>query len=1153
MPEFTHLHNHSEYSLLDGLTTPEEMAQIASTNGQIASAITDHGTMGGFIRFQKACKDQNVKPIFGVEAYFVDDVATDDEDNKAERFHLILLAKNDKGLENLFRLNNVAWTEQFYYKPRIDFSNLEQFGEGLICLSGCMGSALSKAILAGDEKRSELLLNRFQRIFKDDYYLEVQPHNPPELNAKLIDYGDSYDIPIVGTLDCHFPTANDWGVEEVLLAVGQSSSMNAAQKRHAKDNYDKACNVHNLIDKMDLLYPDRRLSFKDLPLYMMDANEALRHFEDAGITRTDILENTMEIADKCNTEIKMNNMFLPSYTKNIKINMTSNEYLRDISFFLLEQKGLSSDPVYIDRLNEELEVIAGKNFSDYFLVLWDLISWADSDGIARGPARGSAGGSLLSYVLGITNIDPVKHGLLFFRFINPERNDFPDIDLDFEDRRRDEAKEYLRNRWGPENVAGISAYGTFQPKGSIKAIASAFAVPYTEANAISPLFETFEEYKTKDKLAKFRNKNPDIIKVAERLVGRYKNASAHAAGVVVSNVPLNTIVPIEVREEAGTKRKINVIAYDKDETGEFGLIKFDALGVRAITVIKDCINAIKERKGIDVSKDSIDIDNPDSRVFAEFTAGNVVGIFQAEGAGYASLITEMGISNFNDLAVSNALVRPGSYVTQGKKYLARRDGTERTIYDHKILENILGETYNTFIFEEQVMKIAVELAGFSWAKADRLRKIISKKKDAAEFDKYQKEFVDGASTHISEHKARSLWADIEKASLYMFNKSHATAYSLVSYQTMWLKVNYPTEFIWATLSNETEGEKVTTYLFEAQRLGIEILGPDVNSSEYSFSLDGDALRFGLSNIAGCGANTVNEILLKRPFQDYDHFVNSVQKSKVKVNNLEALQKVGALDSVGYDSPYESRRYFGPLLNYPVTMNDKSPFDSIIMPCADAQDNKEDINLYIVRGVVKSTKRTSRYFRAEIEDATGVVSSFADSDAVINKRDYVIAIVGDQTIHHVADFNDIETGKTDSKFSRFLQRQMAGDSLDEFDFLYDKGVKRSIVPNGKTPLLAYLINTVNFKTRNDKDMCSSYFYIPDHGWLKTTIFGSSVVSHRSELNSVFEWKMLKITSGKNGQYSLVNVISAEKWCKMNLIDVEQERGKYGKKFDASISL
>ncbi len=1143
MPQFTHLHNHSEYSLLDGMTTPEEMAQLASTNGQIASAITDHGTMGGFIRFQKACKAQDVKPIFGVEAYFVDDVSMDDQDKKAERFHLILLAKNDKGLENLFRINNVAWTEQFYYKPRIDFANLEEYGEGLICLSGCMGSALSQAILKGDEERSEALLAKFRGIFKDDYYLEVQPHNPPELNAKLIDYGDSYNIPIVGTLDCHFPTQKDQGVEEVLLAIGQSSSMNAAQKRHAKDNYDHACGVHDLIEKMDILYPDRRLSFKDLPLYMMSADEALEHFNKAGITRIDILENTMEIAEKCNTEIKMNNMFLPSYTKDIKIDMSSNDYLRDISFFMLQQKGFGDDQVYIDRLEEELGVIAGKNFSDYFLVLWDLISWADSDGIARGPARGSAGGSLLSFVLGITSIDPVKHGLLFFRFINPERNDFPDIDLDFEDRRRDEAKEYLRNRWGSENVAGISAYGTFQPKGSIKSVASAFAVPYTEANAISPMFETFDEYKSKDSLAKFRKKNPDIIKVAERLGGRYKNASAHAAGVVVSNVPLNTIVPIEVREEAGTKRKINVVAYDKDETGEFGLIKFDALGVRAITVIKDCINAIKERTGRDVSKESIDIDNPDPKVFSEFTAGNVVGIFQAEGAGYASLISEMGISGFNDLAVSNALVRPGSYVTQGKKYLARRDGTERFVYDHPILEGILGETYGTFIFEEQVMKIAVELAGFSWAGADRLRKIISKKKDAAEFDKYKTEFVEGASKNISVSKAKALWADIEKASLYMFNKSHATAYSLVSYQTMWLKVNYPVEFVWATLANETEGEKITTYLFEAQRIGIDILGPDVNKSESSFSLDGDALRFGIANIAGCGASTVGEIIAKRPFQDYDHFVNTVQKSKVRVNNLEALQKVGAFDSIGYESPYESRRYFGPLLNYPVTMNDKSPFDEIIMPCSDAQDNKEDINLYIVRGVVKSTKRTPRYYRAEIEDSTGVVSSFADSNAAINKRDYVIAIVGDQTIHHIEDFNDIETGKSESKFSSFLHKQISGESINDYEFLYDLGIKSGVTPNGKTLALAYHINTVMFKTRTEKDMSSSYFYIPDVGWIKTTMFGDAVLGNQSELKKDFDWKMIKISLGRNGQYSLASIASAEKWCKMNAIDIEEERTKY----------
>jgi len=1140
MAEFVHLHNHSEYSLLDGMSTPEEIASIVSTNGQIASAITDHGTMGGFIRFQKACKQQGVKPIFGVEAYFVDNAFREDEENKEERSHLILLAKNDKGLENLFRLNNVAWTEQHYYKPRIDFSNLEQFGEGLICLSGCMGSALSKAILSGDEERAEFVLERFRGIFADDYYLEVQPHNPPELNSKLIDYGDSYNIPIVGTLDCHFPTEDDWGVEEVLLAIGQNSSMSAGQKRHAKDHYDEACGVHDLIKKMDILYPDRRLSFKDLPLYLMDAKEVLQHFNDVGITRLDILENTMEIAEKCNSEIKMNNMLLPSYTKDVKVDMSSNDYLREVSFMMLSNKRLDKDQVYVDRLNEELGVISGKNFSDYFLILWDLVTWSDDNDIARGPARGSAGGSLLAYVLGITSIDPVKHGLLFFRFINAERSDYPDIDTDFEDRRRDEVKEYLRNRWGHENVAGISAYGSFQPKGSIKAVASAFSVPYVEANAITPLFETFEEYRTKDSLEKFRKKNPDIIRVAERLSGRYKSASAHAAGVIVSSVPLNTIVPIEVRQEAVTKRKINVVAYDKDETGDFGLIKLDILGVRAITVVKDCVAKIKERHGLDVFDLSIDTDNPDKKVFEEFTAGNVVGIFQAEGAGYASLITEIGINSFRDLVVSNALVRPGAYVTQGKKFISRRNGTQSFTYDHPILEGILGDTYGTFIFEEQVMKIAVELAGFSWSQADNLRKIISKKKDPAEFDKYREDFVKGASEHISVAKSKTLWADIEKASSYMFGLSHSTGYALVSYQTMWLKVNYPTEFIWATLTNEDKGEKISTYLFEAQRIGIEILGPDVNKSEPNFSLEGDALMFGLSNIAGCGASTVSEILVKRPFSDYDHFVNTVQKSKVRVNNMEALQKVGALNSIGYDSPYESRRYFGPLLNYHVTMNDKSPFDSIIMPCSDAQDDKGDINLYIVRGVVKDTKRTPKYFRAEIEDSTGVVSSFANSDAVISKRDYVISIVGDQTIHHIENFNEIETGKSDTEFSKFLRKQVDGENMNEYEFLYDIGIKRGVSTNGKTLALAYLINTVKFQTRTGKVMSSSYFHVPDYGWLKTTSFTSGTMTNDAELSKSFEWKMIKLTLGKNKQISLKSVVSVEKWCKMNEIDVENER-------------
>jgi DNA polymerase-3 subunit alpha len=550
-------------------------------------------------------------------------------------------------------------------------------------------------------------------------------------------------------------------------------------------------------------------------------------------------------------------------------------------------------------------------------------------------------------------------------------------------------------------------------------------------------------------------------------------------------------------------------------------------------VVKDCINKIQERHGLDVREQSVDIDNPDERVFAEFSAGNVVGIFQAEGAGYANLIQTMGVKNFNDLVASNALVRPGSYVTQGETYLAVRDGRQKPRYNHKILEDILGETYGTYIFEEQVMKIAVDLAGFSWAQADRLRKIISKKKDQADFDKYRGEFVEGASRYITEHQANKLWSDIEKASLYMFNKSHATAYSLVSYQTMWLKVNYPLEFLWASLTNEIEAEKTSTYLFEARRLGIDILPPDVNKSDLSFTLDDNGLRFGVLNVAGLGVSAAVDIVEKRPYDSYEDFCERTNSRSVKKNIIESLVKVGFFESIGWNSEYEKERYFGPILSYHVNMNDKSIFDEIIAPCSEANNSKESNDMFVVRGVVKASKRTPKYFRIELEDASGVCSSFADKEeAVINKRDYLIALVGDQTIHHYEDYYAVESGESQSAFANFLRSHVSSDSnLTPYDHLQEIGATYDMIADGSTPVIGFILNTVKFKTKSGMDMASLYVWNPKIGNMKIGVFGDILTSSKSQYLEPFQWVLMKAKSGKiKGGKTLSNIVSCEQYAK-----------------------
>jgi DNA polymerase-3 subunit alpha len=980
------------------MSTPEDIARESSSHGQFAAAITDHGTMGGVLKFQHACDKYSVKPIFGVEAYFVPDVNDDSMEKKAERFHLILLAKNNEGLAKLFKAGKKAWTDNFYYKPRIDFPLLSSLVDNdVVALSGCRGSAIAKALENGNESRAAELSEEFIRIFGDDFYFEVQPWNPKEINDGIIDLANSYNKKVVGTADCHYPTKADAGCEEVLLTVSQYPSFNAEARRHATEHghcaHDRSLTV---TEKLNTMYPNRFLRFDDIKPYVSSSDEISEWFTEAGYGDSSLITNTVEVAEKCTSRIKSGGALIPKFIKSID----SDEYLSELAHFAMSGKGLKSEE-YLDRLNEELGIIKQLKFSDYFLIIWDLIKWADAQSIGRGPGRGSVGGSLLAYVLDITEVDPLKYDLLFARFINPERNDYPDIDLDFEDKRRSEVKSYLIERWGSDKVAAISTYGEFKAKSVIKDVSRAFALPYADINTITPLFETLDELKSTTKGRVFCDRYPDIIKVSERLEGRIRNTGIHAAGMVVSSIPLSDVSPLETRKDVGGDGRAMVSAFDMTDAESVGLIKIDILGLKTSAVVSDCLKEVKKRTGKDVKKESLLLN--DEKVYDSFNRGETTGVFQADAGAYRALIGKMGVSNFNDLVVSNALVRPGAMLSQGETFINCKKGIERPKYMHELAEPILKETFGTVIFQEQLMRIAVEIAGFTWSEADILRKIIGKKRDIKEFDKLKEKFL--SNDKMDRATSEKVWKDFEMSSLYMFNKSHSVAYSMLSYQTMWLRINHPLEFMWSMLANESNKEKITGYILEAQRMGIEILPPCVNISEEYFTIDNDCIRFGLSNVASCGDKSIAEIKSKRPFASFDEFSQKCKKGAVNKTVTSNLDKVGAFTALNHMSDYDHKKYYLPILGFPIQHEFDDIFTDVVETCTSF--DIADPDMHIVRGVVKSAKKWPGNMRLELEDETGGLSLFADKECEISSRDYVYALVGDKGLHMHCDAFDHE--------------------------------------------------------------------------------------------------------------------------------------------------
>ena len=1012
MSEFVHLHVHSHYSLMDGLNTPKELLSAAHEVGQTALAITDHGSLASHRDMQIAAKELNMKPILGLEAYisvtdrFDKRAVSKRDDNTSLYNHIILLAKNDLGVKNLQKLSQIAWTEGYYHKPRIDMEVLFEYGEGIIVVSGCMNGLISKAIERGDINKARELVKSFKEKFGEDFYIEVQSHNPKELNASLLSLADEFGVKPVATGDCHFAKKEERDLEELLLIL----STKPAQNKEA--DYTSGRARSSVIDRFDHLYPNRPISFADINVYIQSRSEIEADFVKEGITRTDIFETTVEIANKIEVYDFHENLDLLPVPK-----ANALKSVKKICEDALVEKGLDNEE-YKERLKEELKVIGDKNFASYFLVVGDMVGWAKENGINVGPGRGSAAGSLVCYLMGITEVDPIKFDLLFFRFINPERNDFPDIDTDFMDRRRGEVKEYLRKKF--KHVASISTYQYFKDKGVIRDVARAFLIPLGEVNKALKNVETFEEYESSPSTEEFRDKYPEVTKYASMLRGKIRGNGMHAAGVVVAKDDISKYVPIETRKDPddSVSGRIPVVAYDMEEAADIGLIKLDVLGLKTLSVIDDTLKTIEHIKKKKVDLKSLTLDDP--KVFEMLSNGFTKGVFQAEATPYTNLLMKMGVSTFEDLAASNALVRPGAMNTVGGAYIRRKKGDEIITYAHPIMHEFTERTYGVIIYQEQVMQACVHLGGMTWMEADKVRKIIGKKKDAKEFDVYKDQFIEGASKHITPEDAGKLWHDFEAHAGYSFNRSHAIAYSMLSYYTAWLKCYYPLEFMFAILKNEKDKDARTDYLLEAKRLGIKVLLPHINESELGFSIQGNSIRFGLSNIKYISDNIGSKIIALKPFKSYEDFTEKAKEKSSGINAraIDSLNMIGAAafsDNARKGTENESLyEYLG------IPKFDTGRLSPAIKSQVNPLEEFLEQGCFVLLAMVKSIKKGAGWSRVELVDDTGSVGIFHSENTQIEPGMMYFFLVGDNRIHKYVTIDDV-VEKKDEPFVHWLYK------------------------------------------------------------------------------------------------------------------------------------
>ena len=976
------LHVHTHFSLMDGVATPQEYVNRAVELEMPAIAITDHGTLSGHREMYRLAKEAGIKPILGIEGYMTTDMS--DKRSKADRtdpldqnyHHIVLLAKNQQGLENINKINEIAWTEGFFSKPRFDFKTLEKYKNGIIVTSACLSGWIAKAVELDELATAKKHISWFKKTFGDDYYVEVMPHNPEHINKGLIDLAKSMKVKIVVTPDCHHSDTSQKEIQELMLIL------NTHAKLEKDVTYEKSKKKESFMERLDYLYgADRMMSFNKFDIHLLSYEEMKSAMAKQGIENDEMFVSTIEIADKVEDYVIPQNLdLLPAQYRKPA------EELKKLALEGLAERGLEKNKEYLDRLDEELFIISEKNFEPYFLVVRNMLNWAKKEGIMVGPGRGSSAGSLLCYTIGITDIDPIKHGLLFFRFINPERNDFPDIDSDIQDTRRDEVKDYLVRQY--RHVASIATFLEFKDKGVVRDVSRSLNIPLSDVNKVLKTVDTWDEFCTSKNSAWFREKYPEVVRYGDQLRGRIRGTGVHAAGVVTSKEPIFKYAPLETRSVTGSDERIPVVAVDMQEAERIGLIKIDALGLKTLSVLKDTLDIIEER--YDEKIDLLKIDMDDKNVYQMISDGYTKGVFQCEAAPYTNLLVKMGVKNLSELAASNALVRPGAMNTIGKDYIARKHGRQNIDYMHQVLKSFTEETYGCILYQEQVMQACVHLGGMTMAEADKVRKIIGKKKDAREFNEFQDKFVKGASVYISPNAALDLWHDFEAHAGYSFNKSHAVAYSTLSYWTAWLKYHYPIEFMYSLLKNEKDKDSRTEYLIEAKRMGIPIKLPHINDSDKDFKIEGKGIRFGLSAIKFISDTIADRYIAARPFSSFKE-VEEFTFTKGNGVNSRALQAMNAIGALTFlDNPANQDKVRENLYEYLNLPEFNMSIPQHYYAYINDIEEYEEKGAFILMGMVKSIKRSKGWSRVELLDKTGSVGIFDEENTTIEAgRTYII--------------------------------------------------------------------------------------------------------------------------------------------------------------------